>query len=186
MPPTAQPLMDDLGKVDINYIVALLAIFALLSASAFYELKENRIPNAITLPAVGLGFLLGYAPGGITLGASVGGFLIGFFFLFVFYMFGGMGGGDVKLMGAIGALLGHPGIYVTIVYTAVIGGFMAIAVLIWNKNFWHGLMQSFAMLIRRKKPEKESTEEAEEKMGTVPYGVAIILGTLLTLFLRGV
>lgn len=181
-----QPFVNAYGQVDPVYMVSLGALLLVLVVSVYTELKDNRIPNWVTLPAVGVGLLAGYAPGGITLAASVQGFLIGFLFLFVFYMFGGMGGGDVKLMGALGALMGYPAILTTVVYTAVLGGFMAFAVLIWNRNFWHGLWQSVAMLLRRKKPESETTEEAEDKMGTVPYGIAIVLGALLTLLFRGV
>lgn len=168
--------------VDLNQLVILCTLFLMLTAACYTELKESRIPNWITIPGLLIGLLGGYLPGGLGFGPAVMGFLAGFFFLFIFYMFGGLGGGDVKLMAAVGALQGYPVIMTTLVYTAFIGGAMAIWVLICNRNFWHGLIQSVAMLFRMKKPESEQTEEAEAKMGTVPYGIAIIAGALLTTY----
>jgi prepilin peptidase CpaA len=154
----------------------------MLTAACYTELKESRIPNWITIPGLLVGLLAGYLPGGLPFGSAIMGFLAAFFFLFIFYMFGGMGGGDVKLMAAVGALQGYPVVMTTLVYTAFIGGAMAIWVLICNRNFWHGIVQSTAMLFRLRKPAEEQTEEAEAKMGTVPYGIAIIAGALLTTY----
>ena len=179
-------LYGGMQALDGGHVVSLATLFVVLVVTSYTELKENRIPNWITIPGVMIGLLVGYSPWGITLGASVGGLVVGFGFLFIFYMFGGMGGGDVKLMGTVGALLGYPLIMTTLVYTAIVGGFMAIAVLVWNKNLWHGITSSIAMLFRKEKPEEERTEEAEAKMGAVPYGIAIICGCMMTLFFTAV
>lgn len=171
------------GGVDPVALLALCSLLFTLTVAGYTELKDNRIPNWLTVGALAVAFLVGYMPGGLSLPSSIMGFLVGFFFLFIFYMFGGMGGGDVKLMAAVGAFLGYPLVLNTLVYTAIFGGAMALLVLLWNRNFWHGFFQSLAMMFRLRKPEEEKTPEAEAKMGAVPYGIAIILGTLLTVFL---
>ncbi len=54
------------------------------------------------------------------------GFLLGGSLLLLPFLLSGMGGGDVKAMAALGALLGPPAIFQTFLYTALIGGGMAI------------------------------------------------------------
>ena len=100
--------------------------------------------------------------------------------MFLFYVFGGMGGGDVKLMGAVGALLGHRLIMPVVIYTALIGGVMAFLVLIWRGNLWRAMTGLF-----RRKPRDEAEEgggEEKRPATTIPYGIAIVCGCLLTLF----
>jgi len=77
--------------------------------SAVYDVRSRRIPNFITLPAMVFGLILHAALGGwrqlVT--AAAGGLICGFIF-FVFYLAGGMGAGDVKLITAAGCIAGLP------------------------------------------------------------------------------
>jgi prepilin peptidase CpaA len=49
--------------------------------------------------------------------------------LILFYAAGGMGAGDVKLMGAVGSLLGPMNVIIAFLYSAVVGGVYSVAVL---------------------------------------------------------
>ncbi len=152
-----------------------------LTVAVYLELKESRIPNWLTLTGMSIGLLLGYLPGGLTFPASLLGLCVGFGFLFLFYVFGGIGGGDVKLMGAVGALLGGNVVGHALFYTAVIGGFMAVTVLIWRGGLWLGVRRGVMRLFKGKRlPESpDDTTPA----ATVPYGLAIAAGSLLALLL---
>ncbi len=165
--------------VDPGMMVSLGAVAVVLTIAVYLEMKESRIPNWLTLPAMTVGLVVGYLPGGISLWSSVIGLVMGFGFLFIFYLFGGIGGGDVKLMGAIGALLGQQLIGPTLVYTAMVGGFMAVIVLIWRKSFWSGLKRGMQMLVRGRKAE---TAQGGQEPTTIPYGLAIAAGCLLAMF----
>jgi hypothetical protein len=75
-------------------------------------------------------------------------------------------------------------------YTALVGGLLACMVLIWRKSFWRGLSYSLAMFVRWKKPVREEErdegeDEAGASFGTVPYGLAIVCGCLMTIFFSG-
>ena len=74
---------------------------------AVYDVRSRRIPNFITLPAIVFGLLLHAVFGGwrqlVT--AAAGGLICGLIF-FVFYLAGGMGAGDVKLITAAGCIAG--------------------------------------------------------------------------------
>lgn len=172
--------------INEGYIVSLWVLAAVLTLTTFTELQSARIPNWVTLPALGFAFVVSFVGVGIPFGSSVLGFIAGFGFFFVFYMFGGMGGGDVKLMGAVGALLGFPDILNVLMYTALFGGAMAVVALIWHKRLIHGLRQSFAMLFTSKKgrtlddmPAGETPDAAPDAgVLAIPYGLAIVLGCL--------
>lgn len=166
-------------------VLAPLAVLAvMLTLGVYAEIKESRIPNWLTVSGMGLGLALGYLnlPQGLTFASSLIGLCTGFGFLFLFYVFGGMGGGDVKLMGASGALLGAHLIGPALFYTAIVGGFMALMVLIWRDSLWTGVKKGLGMVMSRKKPvDTESEAVAGAPVTTIPYGLAIATGCLLAL-----
>lgn len=165
------------GWFDAGLLVSLGVLVLVLTLSVYTELKERRIPNAVTLGGLLSGLAVGFLPGGISLASSILGFGIGFGILFVFYVFGGMGGGDVKLMGAVGALLGFPIIVSVIFYTAIIGGLMAVAVLLSRRD----LLARCAASCRRWFTRQKDGEPAAADPVSIPYGIAIAVGCLLAL-----
>lgn len=166
--------------LDLNRLAGLIALTIVLAIASYSEMTRKIIPNWLTLSGVLCGVVLGYLPGGNTFLASLGGLGIGFGVLFVVYVFGGMGGGDVKLMGAAGALLGYPLIVPTLFYTAVIGGIMAIVCLVWKGNLWARFK---GMTSRLKKSGEDSTEDGPRAQPlSIPYGLAIVSGCFMTMF----
>ena len=83
------------------------AIVLFTSVCLVTDVRSRRIPNWLTVSALGVGLvaqtLVSGWPG---LQASLGGFAAGFGILFVLWLLGGGGGGDVKMMSALGAWLG--------------------------------------------------------------------------------
>ncbi len=57
---------------------------------------------------------------------STGGLFLGVAFLLPVYLIGGMGAGDVKLMGAVGSILGPQGVFIAFLYSAIAGGLYAL------------------------------------------------------------
>lgn len=137
MPPAAQfNLVNNQPAAAASPMAALMTLFVVLTLAVYMELKESRIPNWLTLSGMSLGLLISYLHGHAAFVSSLAGLAIGFGFLFIFYMFGGVGGGDVKLMGAAGALMGAQMIKPALFYTTFIGAFIAIVMVIWRKDFW--------------------------------------------------
>jgi prepilin peptidase CpaA len=161
-----------------------MVLAVMLAVAVYLELKERRIPNWLTLSGMALGLLIGYLNGTAALWMSLGGLAIGFGFLFIFYVFGGVGGGDVKLMGAAGTLMGVKLIQPALVYTAFIGAFLAVILVVWRKDFWARIARGIQQLAFWRKDGK--TQMAPSTPVTVPYGLAIAIGCLLALFMRTV
>jgi prepilin peptidase CpaA len=110
---------------------------ALLCASigAVIDLRERRIPNFLTLPAMAVGCMLHFALGSWRgLGDSaLAGIIAGGLFL-VFFLAGGMGAGDVKLMAAVGCIVGLTPIRSIAIATAIAGGLFALALSLYHRR----------------------------------------------------
>jgi prepilin peptidase CpaA len=96
---------------------------------AVQDVRERRIPNRVTGPAIAAGLLLhGCAGGWRGLEDSIlAGAIAGAIFL-LFFLAGGMGAGDVKLMTAVGCLAGLSSLRLVIVATAIAGAVFALAI----------------------------------------------------------
>ena len=104
---------------------------------------------------------------------ALGGAAVGFAVFLVFYLLGGMGGGDVKLMAGFGALLGLPGVLWAALWTAAFGGVIAIGAVAW---------QAAAKVLRR---ASTISNEVRERQESIPYAPAIVLGVWLSLVPKG-
>lgn len=92
--------------VDANFGVPF-AVMIVIAIAVFTDLKSRRIPNWLTVSALAGALVFHLATGGLSgLISSVCGFLTGFGVLLALFLIGGGGGGDVKLMGAVGAWIG--------------------------------------------------------------------------------
>lgn len=154
-----------------------------LTASGLTDLLQRKIYNYVTLPAIGIG--IGLALGDwvfmdhlkflVIPAVSMGMALVVFG---IPCWLGWMGAGDLKLMLAVGALQGPPlssaFMFQAIYNTALVGAFMALGVLIWKGQLLRGIGSSFRWIV---KPKSRPGQE----MGSLPYGVAIALGSLWTL-----
>ena len=136
-------------------------------AATIWDLRTRTIPNTLSAGA----FVGGLAARSVLYGwagtkeAMLGG-VIGFAVFLVFFVLGGMGGGDVKLMAGFGAILGHSQIITAAVMTAMVGGLMALLYLAFKK------VRAIA--------KKESQSATPDRKDFIPYAPAIALGVLLS------
>ncbi|PIY18210.1 MAG: hypothetical protein COZ15_00800 [Elusimicrobia bacterium CG_4_10_14_3_um_filter_49_12_50_7] len=110
--------------------------FGYLAVCSFTDIKYRKVYNVVTLPAVvlGLGFHFLYfgLPG---LKDSLFGFLAGFLLLFIFFVWGGVGPGDVKFLAGAGALAGLETLVMGAFYGAIIAGLCVFAHIIIKRDF---------------------------------------------------
>jgi prepilin peptidase CpaA len=143
--------------------VSLPAISAAVlgAAAMLTDLRSRQVPNWIPASALvaGLGWHA-WSGGWRGLGMSAAGVVCGFVAFLVFYVLGGMGGGDVKLTAGFGALLGVPALFQAVLWIALLGGIWALTTLGW-----------------RALNKKQGDE-------TIPYAPAIVAGVWLTMWAR--
>jgi prepilin peptidase CpaA len=158
----------------INLILILLALTSFIT-----DITKKKIYNVQTYPSMVLGLILSYAAGGgHGILMSFAGLFTGLALLFIIFLAGGIGAGDVKLLGAIGALKGTVFVLWTMFYTGLIGGIMAFALLIWKGKLLATFKNLFAFL---RHPVKAHGNQKPEERIYLPYGVAISLGSIWAL-----
>ena len=102
-------------------------------AASFEDLRRRAIANWINLAGLAGGLIYHTASrGAVGLAWSAVGAAVGFAVFLPFYWLGGMGGGDLKLAAAFGALLGPSGMLLAALLAAPIGAMMAVVCLAWK------------------------------------------------------
>jgi leader peptidase (prepilin peptidase) / N-methyltransferase len=147
------------------YFFLYCALISALIVITFIDLDFQIIPDSITLVGIPMGLvagsllmpdpfsrasLLGYK-------ASIIGFLVGggFFYLVAVLSKGGMGGGDIKMMAMVGALMGWKSVFLTTFLGSLFGSVIGIFLMVfWGKG-------------RKTK---------------IPFGPFLASGTLITMF----
>lgn len=170
-----------------TFVPTLLFFLAAVASSVavFTDLRARRIPDWLTLPTLVLALLVRWALAGWAgpLGLADGllGFGVAFLVFFLLAIGGGMGMGDVKLMAAVGAILGFERSLYALVFISVAGGMQALGWAIRHSRLRHTLAASLLRLFR----PFARRRAAEAKPQYIPYAVAIAVGTAATLLFRG-
>ena len=116
-------------------MLQLVPLAALLLLAAGIDLRERRIPNWLTASIAIGGLLRGFmAHSGITPGMSLLGFGAGFALPLVLFMLNAVGGGDVKLLAAVGAWIGPVNILIVFVLKDVVGLVIVLAQAVWQRR----------------------------------------------------
>jgi prepilin peptidase CpaA len=164
------------------------AALSVASFACVFDLRTRRIPNWLTFGAAAAGLVFHVVtegPGGILQG--VGGWATGVALLILPYALGGMGAGDVKLVGALGAWLGPGDTFWLAMYTGVAGAAMALIVGAWHGYLRRAWSNIWLLLthwrINGLKPFPELT------LGTsrgprLAYAAPILVGMIVVLWLR--
>lgn len=168
--------------------VADVAITALVSTAAWWDATTHRIPNQLTLMGLAAGLLL-RAPGGLdSFVEGLAGAGIAVLVSLVLYAVRAIGGGDVKLLAAVGAFLGSGQILGALGLIAVLGaGFALLSVV--RKGVLPLLLFNTLELARSWRSLGQAGQRRKLESGTaltIPYGVPIAVGTLLWWFGKGI
>ncbi len=161
---------------------ALVAVVVLAAAT---DLRSGKVPNWLTYPAILLG-LAGHAlfgglagwEGRMGLAGAAAGFAVGFLPLLVFWLAGGIGAGDAKLMGAIGAMGGWEFAIGAMLYGFITAALMAIVVMIRRRVVRRTLRRMYHAVVLLVTPGAKPGDPTAAESPRIPFAVALCIGTV--------
>jgi prepilin peptidase CpaA len=160
----------------------LLGILTLVAAG--FDIRYRRIPNWLVLTGIIAGFAWNlYSSGWSGLGHAAEGFGLGFALYFPLYLLRARGAGDVKLLAAVGAITGPMNCFWVCLLTAILGGVIAMVMLIFKKRVGHTFFNlSFIMsdIVKLRAPYKSSDEldVTTAKGMRLPHAAMIAVGAV--------
>jgi len=162
-------------------VMKLLLLVPMAAFIMYYDVRYRRIPNVLVLSLLIGGLIINISFGGFA-GAliSIEGLGLAFIPMFLIHLFGAMGAGDVKLFGAVGAVIGVSMVPLTFVIVVMLGAALAVYTMMRSGTVFstlHGVLRIFVGIM----PGWEMPRFAipSDRRYTIPYGVAIMLGSLI-------
>jgi prepilin peptidase CpaA len=157
--------------------VVVTAVAGSGGVSAIVDLRSRRVPNPLTLGVAALGLTLAVVGlSGVSPMGAVAGLALGLLLMLPGHVIGATGAGDVKLLAALGTLLGPRGIVVAFVYAALAGGILALIVA-RRRRVLRETVERTATLVRT-----GGRNVAEIERGTIDnrfaYAPAIAIGAM--------
>ena len=165
-------------------LVLAISAVAVAIAAGWLDWRLRRIPNWLTVPALGMGLVvntLAWRWSGTK--AALEGAGLGLALLLPFVLMRGLGAGDWKLMGALGAWLGPSRLIVVLLGTVLIAGVMAIVQMIRHRRVKEtlqhlgillGILATFGMWGQRHNLTLDNPA-----LMKLPFGVAAAASTVL-------
>lgn len=164
-------------------VVNITLLIPLAIVIAYYDVRYRRIPNAFVLATLAAGIAINAIFAGLPgVAASFAGCVLGFGLMFMLHVFGAMGAGDVKLFAAIGAVTGAGLVIPTFVVVILTGGLLAVVSIVragMVMTTMHRVLQIFVGML----PGWEMPRFAvpTDRKYTIPYGVAITMGSIISM-----
>ena len=166
------------------------AVFtALLLIACATDIRTRRIPNPLVIVIGAGGFVHSIAtrPLGPAIWHSAGGLTLGLAIWILFWVGGMLGAGDVKLFASAGAWLGPPATWRAALVAALVGGVLALAVVIRRRQLGMATQRLALVLSSRSLAVLRPTESADlaHRRQHLPYGVALAAGAIAAAWIPG-
>lgn len=160
-----------------------IVLLVLLIAAALWDMSTRLIPNLLVGTGLVLAMACHFALSGVAgLVFSFKGLALGMALLIIPFFLGGMGAGDVKLLGMVGAFLGPDMVWSVFLWTALIGGVAALIYLTISGRLLATLKRLLRPLVSKFLPwaslALSDVREKQQPALYLPYGLIISLGTL--------
>jgi prepilin peptidase CpaA len=154
-----------------------------------WDITSRRIPNLLTFGSAFVAIVAHtYFSGWSGLGFSLAGWAVGVALFFPVFALGGMGAGDVKLLGAIGAWLGAAVVVWVGLFSGIAGGVLAIIVAAFTGYLMQALRNVWGLLLYWRvvgvRPQPELTLTAGPNAPRLAYAVPVLAGLMVTLWFR--
>ncbi len=177
-------LIGNYGDMDSVQLAAL----AIAISAAVCDLRMRRIPNLLTFGAAAAGLIYHLTSGGVgAFGHSAAGWLVGALVFIVPFALRGLGGGDVKLLAALGAWIGPRDVVWLALYTGMAGGMMAVVVAFACGYLRRGAENIWTLLCHWRVAGLQALPELTLDGTSAPklaYAVPILAGMVAVTWLR--
>ena len=160
-------------------MVPALALTLGLAIAVVTDVRTGRIPNWLTGSIAGAGFGLAFGGGVITPAQAALGMLTGLLLMLPGHLIGATGAGDVKLLAAVGTMLGPDVTFRAFLYAAVAGGVFAVAVAT-RRGILATTLQDAGRLMTSPAGARQAIE-SPARSNRFAYGPAIATGTLISM-----
>lgn len=175
--------MPDINLPNVMQYFLYGALAVALTISCVTDILHRRIPNFVTLPTVLIALLIYSMIGGLKgFLFSLGGLSAGFLFFLLPYLLGGMGAGDVKLMAAVGAVLGFDDVVISLLFIAVSGGILATGLMLHRGIFKQTISKicaAYLLLGAQGDASLLKVDTTKLAHDGIPFAVAISSGVFL-------
>ncbi|MFN2491760.1 MAG: prepilin peptidase [Pyrinomonadaceae bacterium] len=165
------------------FLLSAVLLIPLAVIIAYYDVRYRRIPNSFVIATFTAGVVMNTIVGGLQgTSSSLAGCGLAFVLMFMLHVFGAMGAGDVKLFAAIGAVTGSHLVLPTFLVVVLTGGLLAIVSILRAGiliSTMHRVLQIFVGLLPGW-PMPKFAVPADRRY-TIPYGVAITLGSIISI-----
>ena len=163
-------------------LIVLVPAVALALIAGWTDWRSRRIPNWLTVPGLFVGIAVNVLTSGwVGMKTSLLGAGLGLLVLLPFVFLRSLGAGDWKLAGALGAFVGWQALADLLVFSVLVAGVMALALVIYKGRFKQTMRNIGGMLASMGSfhmPGAEVSLDNPESL-KVPYGVALALATLV-------
>jgi len=169
------------------YNVVSLITFLLLATcgiAAVWDIRFRTIPNWLTIPALLAAIALHLESG--SLRPSLYGLALALGIGLPLFALRGLGGGDVKLMAAAGAIVGWPGLVNLFAIQAVIGGVAAVVLLLWKgglRSAAGNVLHILRSLVQLRAPYKDRQDLDVGSPGAVTLPQAPVMAAAAVIYL---
>jgi prepilin peptidase CpaA len=163
-------------------VVTVTLLLPLAVIITYYDVRYRRIPNPFVFATLASGISINGIFGGLSgLYASFGGCALAFGLMFMLHVLGAMGAGDVKLFAAIGAVTGAHLVLPTFFVVVLTGGVLAMVSIIRTGTVITTMNRVLQILVGLL-PGWEMPRFAipADRSHTIPYGVAITVGSIIS------
>jgi prepilin peptidase CpaA len=174
--------------ISIYFMIAQRHDLSIVAASIYFTLActtdtlKHKIPNLLNLCLLIAGIVIFTLNQGMSgLLSSLCGFGLGLALLLLPHLMGGIGAGDVKALGALGALIGPYDILHVFIYMGLYGGLLAVIHYCYTVNMREMIRETWVSVcatafIQKDKQDSSGTPKPVKASMRFPYSAAIAFG----------
>jgi prepilin peptidase CpaA len=175
----------------LGFPVGVVVVLIAVTITAVTDIWKYKVYNALTIPLLISGMVYhAYTGGANGLAISILGAAFGFGSLLAFYLLGGMGAGDVKLLAAVGAWLGLQQTYYVFLATCLVTGGYSLFLILSNGRLaetwlnlqilWHRI-NAFGRYMGAEERVEAVVNDADRASRLIPFGAMVAIGVIVSL-----